>query len=235
MQPLVFYSFAEFQFQGGLTLKKVLGLLAICLLLFGCVGSAPADSEQAQQGPRTLWSGWSTARVYGGGTEKAYDITLTMQDDIYYDSDLDAFMILTETATCSYSESSYLPPMAAGMPETVMSRTGSGSYYKEYYETADEDKPRLLGFDLKRADLNLGERENDWVNFVATLTFGETQTTAETGGCMIDQLTDVAFLDDELEYPTVDAEGREAIKGKKTITYGTANIDIEFEYHKVGE
>jgi len=212
-------------------MKKLLVILLSALLLFGC--TAPAPAEEGSQGARALWSGWAKARVYGGGIEKSYDITLTMQDDAYYDSDLDAFVVLTETATCSYSESSYLPPMVEGMPETRMSRTGSGSYYKEYYEVPDDDKPRLLKFDSQEASLNLGERENDWVNFALMLSFGETQTSAETGGCMIDDLNDVDFLDGEFDYPAVDAEGREAIKGSKTITYGSANIDVEFEYHKV--
>jgi len=212
-------------------MKGLLVILLSALLLFGC--TAPASPEPSQAPGRASWSGWAKAHVYGGGVEKNYDITLTTQDDLYFDEAENAFIILNEKMNCQYSEGGHLPAMVEGMPETDMQRTGSGEYYKEYYETADEDKPRRASLGVNALSLNLMERETDWVDFSVMVSLGESDSWSEEGGCMIDDLYDVGFTEGEFELPAVDAQGREAVKGRKTVTYGSANIDVEFEYHKV--
>ncbi len=245
-------------------MKKVIGLLAICLLLFGCVGDAdtenqtnssifegspeinpedivPAgegfiggDSESSGLGVpdgSPMWAGTFSIRVYGGGKEKAYDMTLTGADELYFDSEENAFDVLKSTYTCTYTESSDIESMAEGMPSMTMSRTGSGTITKEY----GEDEFRLYFENDGSITGDFSEPNEDWVDFSVTANFGSSDSWTEEGGCLIDNFNDVYFEAGTFEEMTLDELGRDSMSGQKIITSGTANMDITFEYHRVGE
>ncbi len=200
-------------------MKSFITLIIIGLLLFGC---DPPDNSSA----RALWSGWFRVSLYGGGTEKSYDITMEGQDDLFFDEAENAFFILTEEFSCQYNETSYIEATEFS-PEINQQRTGSGTYSKEYYDT---EHPIRIDFGVNSLSLNLSEREDNWVTFTNTFN-GESM--AEEGGCMIDQLYDIGFDEEEYMFPWVDDQGRDAITGQKTIAYGSATMNISFKYHRV--
>ena len=203
-------------------MNKFFALFIIVIVLAGC----PNPGDPGNNDTRTLWSGEFRVELYGGGAEKSYDIVMEGKDNLFYSLEEDAFFILVEEFYCQYLEESHIPETEYTPPIDQV-RIGTGTYSKEYY---DSEHPTRMAFYTNSISLNLSENEDNWVTFTNTFN-GESMI--EHGGCLIDQLYNVVFDEDEYNFPWVDNQGRDAITGSKTITEGSANLTISFEYHRV--
>ena len=208
--------------------KKIILLLA-CMVI-GFTSCDPPDAPTDPSG--ALWNGTYTVQLYGGGTEKLYNVVMTGKDDIFYSVAYDAFLILTEEVTCNFSESGHIEPMVEGMPEIDYSNIGAGTYTEEYYDDSDADKLRRLVFnDDNTITLDVAENSTGWVTMTSTL---NGDSTISTTGCMVDDtaLYNMTFEEDEYEFPWADSDGRVGIKGEKAFSFGTANLTVSFVYYQ---
>lgn len=244
-----------------LKVKKLFFLLTAAILLFGCIsGSNPENSNEtnssiptvpAQNGlegegggtePEAsievegdenrrvpegspLWEGTYSAHIYGGGKELSYDDTLTATEELYFDEEENAFDVLRGTYTCKVSRSSHIE-MGEGFPPITSTTTGTGSITKDYAE----DEYRLWFENDGSVIGDFREPNEDWVRLTITLNGG---SKTEDGGCLIDDFHDILFESGEYEDLVIDAEGRDSVRGTKKFTYGSANGEVTFEYHRV--
>ncbi len=213
-------------------LKKTAVLLAGMLL--ACTSCDPPDTptDPPTDPSGALWNGTFSVNLYGGGTEKQYNIVMTGKDDIFYSLAYDSFLILTEEVSCSYNESGHLDPLIEGTPPIDYSNIGSGTYTKEYYDDSDADKPRRIVFnDDNSITVDLAENGSDWVTITSTLN-GDSDT--DTTGCLPDDtaLYNMRFAEDEYEFPIADEQGRVGIRGETSFSYGSANMSVSFVYYQ---
>ncbi|MFA4946379.1 MAG: hypothetical protein WC607_02445 [Candidatus Micrarchaeia archaeon] len=242
-------------------MKKAFGLLAVCLLLFGCVGGGStannttnhtgfgatpeagfgspseegpsveygdSESQPQKKGPSDaspIWEGTFTVHFYGGGAEKAYDMTLTAEDQMYFDYEAGAFDVMMSTYHCVYSETSNVE-MGGGMPPITMSRTGSGSINQEY----PESEYRILVNDDGSVSGDFSEPRESWVDFAVTF---NSESSTETGGCLIEDFGDILFTESDYTMSSSNPGTADSISGSKSFSTGTANAEVTFEYHRV--
>ena len=74
-------------------IQKTTYLMLSCMV----IGFTSCDPPGPSTDPTgALWDGTYTVHLYGGGTEKQYDVVMNGKDDIFYSVEYDAFLILTE-------------------------------------------------------------------------------------------------------------------------------------------